>query len=62
MTLDEIVEDLWEQWMGDAAELEMLVEDEDVGYYDYDDDDWGGTNAADGAFCPEAFDSCWDKN
>jgi exonuclease 3'-5' domain-containing protein 1 len=62
MTLDETVEDLWEQWMGDAAELEMLVEDEDVGYYDYDDDDWGGTNAADGAFCPEAFDSCWDKN
>jgi hypothetical protein len=44
-------------------EQDMFGYDDDVGYYDYDEnDDWGGMNTADGAFCPEALDSCWDKN
>jgi len=43
------------------SELDVLGDHDDVGYYDYDGD-WGATNAADGAFCPEALDSCWDKS
>ena len=35
---------------------------EDVGHDDYDEDDDWSTNAADGASCPEALDSCWDNN
>jgi hypothetical protein len=46
--------------MMEDPELDVLGDDDDVGYYDHDDD-WGGTNAADGADCPEVFDSCWHK-
>lgn len=42
-----------------AKDLERDIfgydDENEVGYYDYND--WG-TNAADGAFCPEALDSC----
>lgn len=55
-----MVEGLWEQRI-ENSELDVLGDDDDVGYYDYDGD-WGATNAADGAFCPEALDSCWDKS
>jgi len=53
VTLDKVLEEV--------EERDMFGYDDDVGYYDHDDD-WGGMNAADGAFCPEALDSCWDKN
>jgi exonuclease 3'-5' domain-containing protein 1 len=54
VALDNMLEDLEEH-----LERDMFGDDDDVGYYDYDD--WS-TNAADGAFCPEALDSCWDKS
>jgi hypothetical protein len=40
----------------------MLGDDDEVGYYDYDSYDDGGTTAADGAFRPEVLDSCLDKS
>ena len=43
-------------------ERDMYGDDDDVGYYDYDENDDWCTNAADGAFCPEALNSCWDKS
>ncbi|CZR66873.1 uncharacterized protein PAC_16774 [Phialocephala subalpina] len=50
------MEDMFDRWEDDIAHDDMM------GYYDNDyDDDWGGTNAVDGAFDAEAFDSCWDK-
>jgi hypothetical protein len=43
-------------------EWDIFGKDDEVGYYDYEEyDDWS-TNAADGAFCPEALGSCWDKS
>jgi hypothetical protein len=36
-------------------EWDIFGKDDEVGYYDYEEyDDWS-TNAADGAFCPEAL-------
>lgn len=61
VTLDKILEDLEERGMEDL-ERDMFGDDDDVGYYDYDENDDWSTNAADGAFCPEALDSCWDKS
>jgi len=40
----------------------MFGDDDDVGNLDYDENDDWNTNAADGAFCPEALDSYWDKS
>lgn len=57
--MDDLFDEFEEQHM-DAMERDMFGDD--VGYYDYYDDDDGGTNAADGAFCSDAFASCWDKN
>jgi hypothetical protein len=43
--------------------LENILEDgDDVGYYENDDWDDYPVNAADGTFCPEALDSCWDNS
>jgi hypothetical protein len=62
VTLDEMLEE-WEQRREDDLARDIFGDDE-VGYYDYDDYDYddGKTNCADGAICPEAFDSCWDRN
>ena len=60
MTLDQCLEG-WNEWRLEDLEEDILGYDEDVGYYDHEDDD-SGMNAADGAICPEAFDSCWDKS
>ena len=60
MTLDKMLQELEERIIEDL-EGDMFGYDDDVGYYDYDYDDWS-TNAADGAFCPEALDSCWDNS
>jgi len=57
VTLEKMLIDLGEKRMEDL-EQDMFGYDEDVGN-DYDD--WS-TNATDGAFCPEALDSCWDKS
>lgn len=54
MTIDEV----HENWYGEILE----DQDEQVDYYDSYEDDGGGTNAADGATCPEALDSCWDNS
>ena len=35
----------------------MFGDDDNMGYYDYDENDDWSTNAADRAFCPEALDS-----
>lgn len=43
-------------------EGDMFGYDEDMGYYDYDGNDNWSTNVADGAFCHEALDSCWDNS
>ena len=63
VTSDKMLEDLEERKMEDL-ERDMCGDDDDndVGYYDYDENDDWSTNAADGAFCPEALDSCWDKS
>ncbi|OBT43284.1 hypothetical protein VE00_06925 [Pseudogymnoascus sp. WSF 3629] len=61
MTLDEILEELEEKRMEDLErDIFGFDDDDEVGYYNHDD--WGVTNTADGAFCPEAFDSCWDRS
>jgi len=54
----------WEQRREDDLAWDIFGDDDEVGYYDYDDYDYddGKTNCADGAICPEAFDSCWDRN
>jgi hypothetical protein len=56
------IEGDWLTMAMEDLEQDMLGYDDDVGYYDYDENDDGVMNAADGAFCPEALDSCWDKN
>lgn len=43
-------------------ERDMFGYDEDMNSYDYDGNDNWSTNFADGAFCTEALDSCWDKS
>lgn len=48
-----------ENYYMESLEQDMFWDDDEVGYYEYDDD-WS-TNAADAAFYPEALDSCWDK-
>jgi exonuclease 3'-5' domain-containing protein 1 len=59
--VDKMLEEL-EQRREDDLARDIFGDDDEVGYYDYDDYDDGKTNCADGAFCPEAFDSCWDRN
>jgi exonuclease 3'-5' domain-containing protein 1 len=57
--------DQWFEMLEEQREEELAQDmfgDDDVCYYDYDEDDWGGNNAADGAFDAEALDSCWDRN
>ncbi len=61
VTLNMLLDELKDKRM-ENLERDMLEYDEDVGYYDYDEYDNWSTNAADGAFCPEALDSCWDKS
>jgi exonuclease 3'-5' domain-containing protein 1 len=64
MTLQTMFDELEERRMEDLAQDALGLED-DVGYYDYDYNDWdddSGRCAADGAIGSEAFDSCWDKN
>ena len=51
-----MLEELEERRMEDL-ERDMFGYDDDLGYYDVNDD--SSTNAADGAFCLEALDSCW---
>jgi hypothetical protein len=61
MTLDKILEDLEEQRIEDLKR-DMFGDDDDVGYYDYVENNDCSTNAADRAFYPETLDSCWDKS
>jgi hypothetical protein len=61
VALDKMLEELEERRMEDP-ERDMFGYDDNVGYYDYDENDDWSTNAADGAFCPEALGSCWDKS
>lgn len=61
VTLNMLLDELEDKRM-ENLERDMFEYDEDVGYYDYDEYDNWSTNAADGAFCPEALDSCWDKS
>jgi hypothetical protein len=64
MTLQTMFDELEERRMEDLAQDALGLE-YDVGYYDYDYNDWdddSGRCAADGAIGSEAFDSCWDKN
>lgn len=61
VTLDKMLEDLEERRMEDL-ERDTYGDGDDVGYYDYDENDDWSTNATDGAFCPEALDSCWDNS
>jgi hypothetical protein len=58
--LDEMLDE-WEQRREDALARDIFGDDDEVGYYDYDDDDDYKVNSAD-AVCPEAFDSCWDRS
>jgi exonuclease 3'-5' domain-containing protein 1 len=51
VALDKMLEELEERRMEDL-ERDMFGYDDDVGYYDYDENDDWSTNAADGAFCP----------
>jgi hypothetical protein len=53
--LDEILDE-WEQRREDDLARDIFGDDDEVGYYDDDK-----PNSAD-AICPEAFDSCWDRN
>jgi len=46
----------------ELGERDRFEYDDDVGYYDNDENDDWSTNAADGVFYPEALDSCWDKS
>lgn len=46
VTLDKMLEDLEGQRM-EGLERDMFGDDDDVGYYDYDENDDWGTNAAD---------------
>ena len=59
VTLDEMLDE-WEQRREDDLARDIFGEDDEVGYYDYDCDD-DKVNSGD-AICPEAFDSCWDRN
>lgn len=62
--LDDFLEELDDQRI-EALARDMLGEDDEIGYFDEDDDDDfddGWTNCADGAVGSEAFDSCWDRN
>jgi exonuclease 3'-5' domain-containing protein 1 len=60
VTLDKMLEE-WEQQREVDLARDIFGNDDEVGCYDYDDYDDGKTNCADGAFDPEAFDSCWDR-
>ena len=59
MKLDEMLDE-WEQQREDDLARDIFGDDDEVGYYDYDDYD-DKPNSGD-AVCPEAFDSCWDRN
>jgi exonuclease 3'-5' domain-containing protein 1 len=59
VTLDEMLDE-WEQQREDDLARDIFGDDDEVGYYDYDDYD-DKPNSGD-AVCPEAFDSCWDRN
>ncbi|KAJ9138209.1 3-5 exonuclease [Pleurostoma richardsiae] len=58
-TFEDVLEELEDQRI-DRFAAEIFGHDDFLSYYSYDDE--GGTNAADGAFYPEVFDSCWDKS
>jgi hypothetical protein len=55
VTLDEILDE-WEQRREDDLARDIFGDDDEVGYYD--DNKPNSANA----ICPEAFDSCWDRN
>lgn len=60
VTLDEWLDEL-EQKREDDLARDIFGDEDEVGYYDYDDDYYDRPNSGD-AVCPEAFDSCWDRN
>jgi len=60
-TMDEMLEVLEQQREGNLAR-DIFGDDDDVGYFDCDNDWDDRINAADGAFDPEALESCWDKS
>jgi hypothetical protein len=45
-----------------SAHEEGYTGDDDIGYYDYNENNDWSTNAADRAFCTKALDSCWDRS
>jgi hypothetical protein len=58
VTLDEMLDE-WEQRREDDLARDIFGDDDEVGYYDNDYDDKPNSG---NAVCPEAFDSCWDRN
>ena len=60
MTLDEMLDEL-EQRREDDLARDIFGNDDEVGYYDYDNYDDNKVNSLN-AVGAEAFDSCWDKN
>ena len=60
VTLDELLDE-WEQRRKDDLARDIVGDDDEVGYYDYEDYGDDKPNSGD-AICPEAFDSCWDRN
>lgn len=60
VTLDEMLDE-WEQRREDDLARDIFGDDDEVGYYDYNDYDDDKVNSGD-AVGAEAFDSCWDRN
>jgi hypothetical protein len=59
VTLDEMLDE-WEQRREHEFARGYFWDDDEVGYYDYDNYD-NKPNSGD-AICPEVFDSYWDRN
>lgn len=61
VTMNEMLGVLEQQREDDLAR-DIFGDDDDVGYFEYNDDWDDGITAVDGACDPEAFESCWDKS
>lgn len=60
MTFDEMLDE-WEQRREDDLAWDIFGDDDEMGYYDYDDYDDDKPNSRD-AICAEALDSCQERN
>jgi hypothetical protein len=61
MTLNKILKDLEKQRLKNLKR-NIFKNDDDVGYYDYDENDDWSMNTANKAFYSEALNSCWNKS